>query len=100
MIKKYIFDCNNNYFSSDPVYNFLFLKSKELYYDDCIKLRGFIPLYEVLKDLGFKPTVDDLKYVLNDDDGHIHFGLNNQMPKKIGRPRKKFVLTFDVRPIE
>lgn len=100
MIKKYIFDCNNNCFSNDPMYNFLFLKSFEESYNDCIKLRGFVSLFEVLDDLGFRTTINDLKYVLNDDDGHINFGLHNQMPKKIGRPRKKFILTIDVRPIE
>ena len=99
MVKKYVFDCNSNYWSSDPWYNFLFLKSREQYYHDRITYYGFVPLFTVLEDLGFKPKESDLKYVLDESDGFIDFRISDQAPRSKGRPKKKFTIYLKVRPI-
>ena len=99
MVIKYVFDCNNDYWSSDPKYNFLFLRSRELYYNDYLKLYGFVPLFRVLEDLRFKPKEGDLGYVLDESDGFIDFNIGNQAPKSKGRPKKKFIIYLNVRPI-
>ena len=99
MVKKYVFDCNNNYWCSDPRYNFFFLRSRECYYNDHLKLYGFIPLFTVLEDLGFKPKESDLRYVLDESDGSIDFRIFDQAPKSKGRPKKKFIIYLKVRPI-
>lgn len=98
MTKTYVFDCNNSYFSSDPLYNWLLLSSKMNYFNDLLKYYGFLPRYEVLKELGFDFSVEDLKYgwVLDGSgDVFVDFGISDQIPKKKGRKRTKFTLKFN-----
>ena len=99
MIKKYIFDSSNPYFSNDNKYNYLYLKSRETFFNDYDLTCGFTPFYEVLKGLGFKPEISDLLYILDNSEGYISFGLYGQEPKRTGRPRKRYVLTFYVKSI-
>ena len=71
--------------------------AKMNYFNDRLKCYGFVPRYEVLRELGLDTSIEDLKYgwVLDSGDGYIDFGIGNQIPKKTGRKRKKYVLRFN-----
>lgn len=94
---KYIFDNNNPYWGDDRHYNYFFLLCKMNYFNDCLRCYGFLPRYEVLKELGFDVSVEDLKYgwVLGDGDNFVDFGIGDQMPRKTGRKRKRYVLRLN-----
>lgn len=99
MVIKVTFDKWNPYWSADPEYTNLFLRARQSYYQDFLKRHDFLPLYTVLCDLGFVPTIGDLKYVWVADDV-VDFGLDEWYPSKRGRKKQKWVLTFNVREIE
>lgn len=99
MVIKVTFDKWNPYWSEDPEYTNLFLIARQNYYQDFLKCHDFLPLYTVLCDLGFVPTIGDLKYVWVADD-IVDFGLDGWWPSKRGRKKQKWVLTFNVREIE
>lgn len=100
MIKTYIFDENNPYWEKDPNYNMMFLRCQQVYCNDYAKANnGFVPFIFVLKNLGFPFTEKDLPYVMINTNDGIDFGLSGQEPKKTGRPKRKFKLTFCVRSV-
>lgn len=102
MVIKVVFDWSNPYWSESSEYNQLFLMARQNYYRDFLAVHDFLPLYTVLCDLGFTPTIGDLKYVWVADD-IVNFGedVNKWLPaKRRGRKKKKWTLTFDVREVE
>lgn len=98
MANTYIFDKNNPYWDDDRMYNHFFLMAKMNYFNDLLRYYGFIPRYEVLRELGFDTSIEDLKYgwVLDGSgDDFIDFGISNQTPKNRGRKRTKYKLQFN-----
>lgn len=100
MVKKYVFNCDNSrHWEQRPGYNYVFLRSRQTYYNDYLAAYGFVPLFKVLEELGFEFKESDLKYVLDDSDGFIDFHLAHQTPKLKGRPKRNFTIYLNVRPI-
>ena len=51
-----VFDSRNPYWDADPTYNEMFLKARQNYFNDKLRVDGHVFLNDVLKSLGFHTT--------------------------------------------
>lgn len=56
---KLIYDAHNAYWSNEKTYNIMFLRSEEAYFNDILGKHIFVPVYDVIKALGFNADYTD-----------------------------------------
>lgn len=93
---KYVFNEESMYWENTAQYNYLFLRAREVYFNDVLKKDGVVPLFNVLKSLGLKVSKNDLKQIWEYKPGtKIDFGLDGQDSSAL-----KFVLEFNTHSID
>lgn len=78
-IYSFMFDESNRCWSKDPGYNASFLENQQKWWNVELRSKGFVFLNDVLKNLGYEPTVEGqlVGWMYDGDgDGFIDFGFN------------------------
>jgi hypothetical protein len=75
------FDQLNEYWEPTQEYNMVFLRSRQNYWNDMLRIRGHVFLNEVYQSLGIEHTKAGavVGWVRNHGDGYIDFGVFNAM---------------------
>lgn len=86
----FIFDETNDYFKKSAKYNEMFLRSKQAWFNDILRINKHVFLNDVLEELGMRKTVagQHVGWIFDPDnpnhqgDNYISFGLNDSTPEK------------------
>lgn len=86
----FIFDEGNRNFKNSAKYNEMFLRSKQAWFNDMLRINKHVFLNDVLEELGMRKTIagQHVGWIFDPDnpmhfgDNYISFGLNNSTPEK------------------
>ena len=98
---KRVYDSRNPYWDNDPAYNEMFLRARQNYWNDKLRVDGHVFLNDVLKSLGFPTTRTghDVGWIYdansNESDGYIDFGVYDIDMDKSG-PNHTYMIEFNV----